>query len=146
MKKAFLLALMAGTMFCFSGVAQALGPGELPPAWHIHNCDPRVPELCVFPRAGVAFFPAILTGGNIDAYLKDPARCPDATDKAFLGGGAPGPSGSLNGNQPLREGVCMTSTTVIHLKSIAPDQPAPSRWTYLNTSAGFATYYMLTAP
>jgi hypothetical protein len=142
MKKTILIVLTAGAFASSAGVARAtLGPGELPPTWHIHDCTTTT---CVFPHAPVGFFPIILTGGDVDAYLQHPARCPDATDKAFLGGGAPGPSGSLDGNQPLREGVCMTSTTVIHLKSISPNQPAPKGWTYLSTSGGFATYYQRT--
>ena len=42
---------------------------------------------------GLALFPAILTGGNVEAYLSDPAYCPDATDKFLLPNGA---NGSLN--------------------------------------------------
>ena len=76
--------------------------------------------------------------------LAGSARCPDATDEAFLGGSAPGRDGSLNANQPFGEGVCMMSTTVIQLKSIVPDRAAASGWTYLSTLGGFATYYTLT--
>lgn len=143
MKRAIVLGLTAAVIAASAGVARAVGPSELPPAWHIHDCAPG--STCAFPHAGVAFFPAILAGGNVSVYLQDPARCPDATDKAFLGGGAPGPSANgLDGNQPLREGVCMTSTTIIHLKSIAVGQPAPDGWTLVSTSGGFATYYQLT--
>lgn len=39
----------------------------------------------------------------------------------------------------------MTSTTIIHLRSIAADQPAPDGWTLVSTSGGFATDYQLTA-
>lgn len=114
----------------------------LPPAWHIHDC---AAAPCVWPHAGVAFFPKVLNE-SLSTYLQDPAECPDATDKALLGGGAPGPSGDgLTGNQPLREGVCQTSTTVIHLKSISLDAQVPDGWTLQGVSAGFATYYMLTA-
>jgi hypothetical protein len=141
MKKWILLAVAAGALSCSVGAARALGPSELPQTWHIHDCT----SACVLPHAPVAFFPAILTGGNVPAYLADPARCPDATDKAFLGGGQPPTSDGVEQNQPLREGVCMTSTTIIHLKSIAPDAPAKSGWTYLSTSGGFATYYLLTS-
>jgi hypothetical protein len=130
------------------GAGRALADSSalsLPPTWHIHDCT----SGCVLPHAPVGFFPRILTGGNVQAYLADPAACPDATDKAFLGGGQPpATTSSVPGNpahQPLREGVCMTSTTIIHLKSISPDQPAPNGWTYLSTSGGYATYYSLTS-
>jgi len=144
MKRVMVLGAAAAVIAASAGVARAVGPSELPPAWHVHDCAPGT--TCTFPHAAVAFFPRILTNGDLGAYLQDPARCPDATDKAFLGGGAPGPTADgLNGNQPLREGVCMTSTTIIHLKSIAADQPAPDGWTLVSTSGGFATYYQLTA-
>jgi hypothetical protein len=112
----------------------------LPPTWHVHDCT----SSCVLPHAGTAFFPTIL-GESLSTYLQDPAACPDATDKAFLGGGQPPTTDGVEQNQPLREGVCMTSTTVIHLKSISPDQPAPDGWSFLSTSGGYATYYSLTS-
>jgi len=144
MKRAIVLGVTTAVIAVSAGMARATGPSELPPAWHIHDCAPG--STCIFPHAPVAFFPTILTGGDVSAYLQDPARCPDATDKAFLGGGAPGPTADgLDGNQPLRDGVCMTSTTIIHLKSIAVDQPAPVGWTWVSTAGGFATYYLLTA-
>lgn len=119
----------------FAGTAYSL-----PPTWHIHDCT----SGCVLPHAPVAFFPTIL-GESIAAYLQDPAACPDATDKAFLGGGQPPTTDGVEQNQALREGVCMTSTTIIHLKSISPDLPAPDGWSYLSTSGGYATYYSLTS-
>jgi len=114
--------------------------GSLPPTWHIHDCTAAP---CVLPHAGVAFFPTIL-GETTAAYVQDPAECPDATDKAFLGGGQPPTTDGVEANQPLREGICMTSTTIIHLKSVSPTQPAPDGWTFLGTSGGYATYYSLT--
>jgi hypothetical protein len=123
--------------------AAAAGPtsGEFPPTWHIHDCNVA---LCVLPHAGVAFFPTILTGGSVSAYLQDPAACPDATDKAFLGGGEPPQSSTVTPPQPLREGVCMTSTTIIHLKSIPTGQPGPDGWSSLAPSGGYTTFYSLT--
>lgn len=123
--------------------AASAGPtnGDFPPTWHVHDCTAAP---CVLPHAGVAFFPTIL-GESTAEYVQDPAACPDATDKAFLGGGQP-PStdGTVQQNQPLREGVCMTSTTVIHLKSVSPDEPAPTGWNALPPSGGYVTYYTLT--
>ncbi len=113
----------------------------LPPTWHVHDC---VTAPCVLPHAPVAFFPHVL-GETLDSYLADPAACPDATDKAFLGGGQPPTSDGVAANQPLREGVCMTSDTVIHLASISPTAPAPAGWTSLGPSGGYTTYYLVTA-
>lgn len=139
---AVLAAGAATVALAASTTAMASAGSSLPPTWHVHDC---AAAPCAWPHAGVAFFPRIL-GESLSVYLQDPAACPDSTDKALLGGGMPGPSGDgLTGNQPLREGVCMTSTTVIHLKSIALDQQVPSGWTYVSTAGGFATYYMLTS-
>lgn len=133
---------LAAAALTAAGTLTAARAGSLPPTWHVHDC---AAAPCTWPHAGVAFFPQIL-GESLSTYLADPAQCPDATDKAFLGGGMPGPTGDgLTGNQPLREGVCMTSDTVIHLKSIAADQPAPDGWTLVSTAAGFSTYSMLTS-
>jgi hypothetical protein len=141
MKRWMLVAALTCASAATSAALATASPPDLPPTWHVHDCV----SGCVLPHAPVGFFPAILTGGNVAAYLQDPAACPDATDKAFLGGGQPPTSDGVEQNQPLREGVCMTSTTIVHLKSIAPDSPAPNGWTYLSTAGGYATYYMLTA-
>src|SRR5262249_58728179 len=75
---------------------------------------------CVLPHAATSFFPYIL-GQTLDQSLADPAMCPNATDKAF-------PPPGLEAGQPLRAGVCMTSTTVIHLRSIPEGDPSPAGW------------------
>jgi hypothetical protein len=99
--------------------------------------------------AGTAFFPSIVPG--YDA-LNDPAECPDATDKAFLGGGQPSTSNTgIQVHQPLREGICMTNEWIVHLKSIPQDQPAPEGWAGPAGSPSvingitYVTYYQLTA-
>jgi hypothetical protein len=140
MKKLIVLVFSIAVLAFAPAALAYFSQDALPPTWHIHNGGSC--SQC----AGVAFFPTIL-GETRSAYLADPAECPDATDKAFLGGGQPSPqppAPGLNGNQPLREGICETSTTIIHLKSISPDQPAPAGWTFLSTAGGFATYYLLT--
>ena len=132
------VALLTGT----ANVANAGNDvSALPPTWHIHDCA-QAP--CVLPHAAVGFFPAIL-GESLTTYLADPAECPDATDKAFLGGGQPPTTDGVEQNQPLREGVCQTTTTVIHLRSVAPDQPVPTGWTLQGISGGYATYFLLTS-
>ena len=55
--------------------------------WHVHDGGSGTDESGLV-HPGLALFPAILTGGNVDAYLSDPAYCPDATDKFLLPNGA----------------------------------------------------------
>jgi hypothetical protein len=145
MRKLLVLAGAASALAFASAASAYFSPDALPPTWHIHNGGSC--SQC----AATAFFPSILTGGNVSAYLADPAECPDATDKAFLGGGQPDIHNppSLTGGQPLGEGICETSTTIIHLKRISPDQPAPAGFTGPIGSTvvqgnTYLTYYMLT--
>jgi hypothetical protein len=101
--------------------------------WHIHDGQAMPGHL------GIAFFPTILGQTTAD-YLADPATCPNATDKALL------PSGLVAG-MPLRAGVCFTSTKVIHLRTLRPDEQAPGGdWTLLGPTDGgtWVTYYRVT--
>ena len=112
----------------WSALAGAGGPGQLPANWHIHDCSN--PAITTEPACGVdangdehlgiSFFATIL-GVTAATYAADPARCPNATDKAFL------PQGRQE-NQPLRAGVCMTSSTVIHLRSVPVGTSGPDGW------------------
>jgi hypothetical protein len=146
MKKFSLSASLVGALAFASGAAAYFAPNPLPPTWHIHNGGTC--SQC----AGVAFFPTILAVSTA-TYLLDPAECPDATDKAFLGGGQPSIHNppSLTGNQPLGEGICMTSATIIHLKRIEADHPVPAGFSgpvgSPTTVEGrtFYTFYMLTS-
>lgn len=100
--------------------------------WHVHDGDG--------PHAGAAplvFFPTILTGGDVDAYLEDPAHCPNATDKALLGADGPHP-----GALPF-VGICMTSDQIIHIKV---GGPAPTGWSWIEwpPGSGQIWYYKLT--
>lgn len=141
MRRAIALVACSAVSAVLAAAAVAGPSGSLPPTWHVHDCTAT---SCVLPHAAVGFFPTVL-GESVATYLQDPAACPDATDKAFLGGGQPPTTDGTEQNQPLREGVCMTSMTIIHLKSIAPDQPAPAGWTFLSVAGGVATYYSLTS-
>ena len=147
MKKLILLACAAGALLFVPAALAYFTQDTLPPTWHIHNGGTC--SQC----AGTAFFPSILTGGDRSLYLQDPAGCPDATDKAFLGGGEPSIHNppSLTGQQPLGEGICMTSTTIIHLKRVEAGTPIPPGFsgpvgspTTVNGRT-FYTYYMLTS-
>jgi hypothetical protein len=109
----------------------------LPPAWHIHDGQTGLGPQ----HKGVGFFPTILSIST-STYLLDPARCPNATDKAFL------PSNGDAQSDVLRAGVCFTSTQVIELRTIRPyaESPGPA-WTLLGFTDGgtWVTYYIVTS-
>jgi hypothetical protein len=104
--------------------------------WHVHDGGSGVDANGLVHR-GLAFFPAILTGGDVAAYLEDPAYCPNATDKLTL------PAG-LNGQFPI-VGVCFTNAFVIHLRAVPTGHTAPSGYQSTGvTTAGVVVYYALT--
>jgi hypothetical protein len=105
--------------------------------WHVHDGGSGVdPDGLV--HRGLAFFPTILTGGDVAAYLQDPAYCPDATDKLTLPAGA-------NGEYPI-VGVCVTNAVVIHLRAIPAGDPVPPGYQSTGwTTGGASVYYLLTA-
>ena len=147
MKK--VLAILCGVaLFGFAAVASAelSSTASPPPNHHVHDCT-LPPASCVYPHLAVGFFPTIL-GESRAAYLEDPAECNDATDKALL---PPNDStGTPTENQPLRAGVCYTSTTIIHLRSIDAGDPAPAGWSgpiasvTLGNGVTYVTYWLLT--
>jgi hypothetical protein len=144
MKRLFALAAVA-TLLVFAAVASAQFTSEtLPANHHIHDCTTA--PSCTYPHLAVGFFPTIL-GESRSVYLQDPAVCNDATDKSLL---PPNDTtGTPEENQPLRAGVCFPSTTVIHLRSIDVNDPAPAGWsgpiapTVLN-GVTYVTYWLLT--
>jgi hypothetical protein len=111
------------------------GAGDLPPNWHVHDG-----QLSLGPQhKGIGFFPQIL-GVSPAEYVEDPARCPDATDKAFL------PQGRED-EQPLRAGVCMTSSAIIHLHTVPIGTEGPAGWSSLTVASepGWVTYYLVSS-
>ncbi len=144
--KRLLSSAAVATLLVFAAVASAqFTSATLPANHHIHDCTA---VQCVYPHLGVGFFPRILTGGDVDAYLNDPAECNDATDKSLL---PPNEStGTPTENQPLRAGVCYTSTALIHLRSIDVNDPAPEGWSgpiapvHLGNGVTYVTYWLLT--
>ena len=140
--KTMLASAVVATLLAFAAAASAgYFDGPLPPNHHIHDCTPAP---CTYPHLFVGFFPKILTGGDVVAYLHDPAECNDATDKSLLPGD-PKPAG----NSPLRAGVCYTTTTIIHLRSIDAGDPAPSGWSgpiapMTVNGVTYVTYWFLT--
>jgi hypothetical protein len=144
--KTLLASAAVATLLTLAAAASAgYFNGPLPPNHHIHDCT-AVP--CVYPHLGVGFFPRILTGGDVAAYLLDPAECNDATDKSLL---PPNESTATpTANQPLRAGVCYTRTTLIHLRSIDANDPAPEGWSgpiapvHLGNGVTYVTYWLLT--
>ena len=142
--KTLLAAAAVATMLVFAAAAWAgYFNGPVPANHHIHDCTVAP---CVYPHLGVGFFPTIL-GESRAAYLQDPAECNDATDKSLLPPNEA--TGTPTENQPLRAGICYTSTTVIHLRSIDVNDPAPDGWsgpiapTVLN-GVTYVTYWLLT--
>src|SRR5438045_6118600 len=114
--KTLLASTAVAAMLVFAAVASAgYFNGAVPANHHIHDCSAAP---CVYPHLAVGFFPQILHESLAD-YLQDPAVCNDATDKALL----PPLDEKPQPNQPLRAGVCFTSTTVIHLRSIDVNDP-----------------------
>ena len=141
MKKLIASALIV-TLFAFTAAASAQFTSEtLPANHHIHDCTLPAAQ-CVYPHLAVGFFPTILG----PSYLQDPAVCNDATDKALL----PPLDEKPKPNQPLRAGVCFTSTQVIHLRSIPTGDPAPNGWSgpiapIVLNGVTYVTYWRLTA-
>jgi hypothetical protein len=138
------LLVCGAALLAFAAVAAAdlSATTPPPPNHHIHDCT-LPPASCVYPHLAVGFFPKIL-GESLAAYLEDPAQCNDATDKALLPGD-PKPEG----NSPLRAGVCSTTTTLIHLRSIDADDPAPNGWSgpiapVTVDGVTYVTYWLLT--
>ena len=136
MKKLLLVAVAIATTSVYGASALAdSSASDLPSNWHVHDG-----QLALGPQhKGIGFFPQILDLSVTD-YLQDPARCPDATDKAFL------PEGRQDG-QPLRAGICLTSTAVIHLQTVPLGTSGPEGWSSVTTASepGWITYYMVTS-
>jgi hypothetical protein len=109
---------------------------ELPPNWHVHDGQTALGPQ----HKGIGFFPTILGQAPAD-YVADPAECPDATDKAFL------PSAGSAQSDLLRAGMCFTSTSIIHLRTVPVGVDGPEGWSSLTaaTEPGWVTYYLVTA-
>jgi hypothetical protein len=144
MRRILVLVCGAGALAC-AGVAWAgYFNGPLPANHHIHDCTAA---HCVYPHLGVGFFPTILGESRAD-YLREPAECNDATDKSLLPPNED--TGTPTKNQSLRAGVCYTSTTLIHLRSIDVNDPAPEGWSgpiapvNLGNGVTYVTYWLLT--
>src|SRR5262245_35583304 len=144
MRKILVQLCIAALALAFAAAAWAgYFNGPVPANHHIHDCTAAP---CVYPHLGVGFFPTIL-GESRGDYLNDPAECNDATDKTLL---PPNSTGTPQENQPLRAGVCYTSTTLIHLRSIDANDPAPDGWSgpiapvTLGNGVTYVTYWKLT--
>jgi hypothetical protein len=134
MKKWILIASLAAVAGYGSSAFADSGASELPPNWHVHDGQTTLGPQ----HKPVSFFPAIL-GQSLTDYLADPARCPDATDKSLL------PSTGESQSALLRAGVCMTSTTIIQLRTLPIGTSGPDGWqSRIGPEAGYVTYYSLT--
>jgi hypothetical protein len=145
MKTLFASVAVAALLAFVAAASAGYFTQPLPPNHHIHDC---IATPCVYPHLGVGFFPKILAGGDVGTYLTDPAECNDATDKSLLPPNEA--SGTPTEEQPLRAGVCYTSTTLIHLRSIDVNDPAPDGWSgpiapvKLANGVTYVTYWLLT--
>jgi hypothetical protein len=142
MKKIIVLTFSV-VLLTFAATASAgYFNGPVPANHHIHDCTAAP---CAYPHLAVGFFPTIL-GESLSNYMTDPAECNDSTDKALL----PPLDEKPQLNQPLRAGVCDTSTTIIHLRSIDVSDQAPSGWSgpiapvTLANGVTYVTYWLLT--
>jgi hypothetical protein len=134
MKKWILIATLAAVAGYGSIAFADSGASELPPNWHVHDGQTALGPQ----HKPASFFPAILSQSLAD-YLADPARCPDATDKSLL------PSAGESQRDLLRAGVCMTSTTIIQLRTVPVGTSGPEGWqSRIGPEAGYVTYYSLT--
>lgn len=129
MRSSLIVATALAALFVSAPVAASDNANN----WHIHD-GKNEPG-----HAPIGFFPAVL-GLTLQEYLSDPAACPNATDKVLLG-----PDGGLDGRQVVRAGVCMTSTTIIQLRTQDASRPAPAGWTLGSSGGGLNTYVKLTA-
>ena len=141
--KTLLASTAVAAMLVFAAVASAgYFNGPVPANHHIHDCTAAP---CVYPHLAVGFFPTILSESRAD-YLNHPAECNDATDKSLL----PPLDEKPELNQPLRAGVCYTPATLIHLRSIDINDPAPAGWSgpiapvTLGNGVTYVTYWLLT--
>jgi hypothetical protein len=129
MKRVIVLASVVSALVFAPASFAYFTQDTLPPTWHIHNGGSC--SQC----AALGFLPTVL-GESVADYMLDPAECPDATDKALLGGGQ----------------------TIIHLKWVEADQPVPGEFSLVpangSHTAGwpttvdgtiFYTYFMLTS-
>jgi hypothetical protein len=136
MRKLLLLSALLAVACASWAALAAADPPAIPPNWHVHDGIAAPPQ-----HRPIGFFPTILESSSTAQYLQDPALCPDATDKAFL------PQGVQDG-QPLRAGMCQTSTKIIHVRTVPTDTSGPSGWSgpIATTELGLSwhTYYLVT--
>ena len=130
-------AALAALSMLSGAVIAASDASELPPTWHVHD---GLGATLGSQHKGIGFFPAIL-GLTTAQYLEDPARCPNATDKAFL------PSADTSEGPFLRAGQCQTSTQTIHLRTVPVGTSGPEGWSSITVASepGWVTYYSVTA-
>ena len=131
------LAAAALLLMAVGAVSAASTASSLPPTWHVHDGQGATLGS---QHKGIGFFPAIL-GVSTATYLQDPARCPNATDKAFLN------SADTSNADLLRAGVCETDTQVIHVRTVPIGTAGPAGWASITTASepGFVTYYLVVA-
>jgi hypothetical protein len=136
-RRAIVAPIALAVLLTLSGIAMAGSEDAafVPQNWHIHDgilssCpDPLHPNNPWCQHKPIGFFWKTTLDGilnpyfpTLDDYQADPARCPNATDKAFL------PSAGSSEGAVLRAGVCFTSALVIHLRTVPPETGGPDGW------------------
>jgi hypothetical protein len=132
-----LVLTVVGAVTTFAGATVASSDAsDLPPTWHVHDGQLALGSQ----HKGIGFFPAIL-GLSVSDYLLDPARCPNATDKAFL------PSFGSSEGPFLRAGQCQTSTSIISVRTVPVGTSGPDGWSSITVASepGWVTYYSVTS-
>jgi hypothetical protein len=129
------VAALGATAMLAGAALAATDASSIPPNWHIHDGQVALGSQ----HKGIGFFPTIL-GQSVQDYTLDPARCPNATDKAFL------PSVDSSESPLLRAGVCMTTTSTIHLRTVPTGTAGPEGWSSITAASepGWVTYYLVT--
>lgn len=136
-KGAFVASMALTALLIISGVALAGSeePTFVPSNWHIHDgnfssCpNPANPNDPWCQHKPIGFFWKTTGDGILNPnfltltdYQSDPARCPNATDKAFL------LSAGQSQSVVLRAGDCFTSSLVIQLRTVPLGTGGPAGW------------------
>jgi hypothetical protein len=135
--RGFVASLALAAILNLTGVALAGSedPTFVPPNWHIHDgnfisCpNPANPNDPWCQHKPIGFFWKTTGDGILNpnfptqaAYVVDPARCPNAVDKAFV------PSAGKSKGIVLRAGDCFTASLVIHLRTVPLGTGGPDGW------------------
>jgi hypothetical protein len=136
-RRAIVASIALAVLLTFSGIAMAGSEDAtfVPQNWHVHDgiltscANPSNPNDPWCQHKPIGSFWKGTGTGILDAYFStlaeyqaDPARCPNATDKAFL------PGAANSQGVVLRAGACFTSSLVINMRTIPAGTGGPDGW------------------